>query len=168
MASLSRFDAGASSIEAWHGNDGGVVGTRGADVFNFSELLEVTRLAFIDAGEGNDKLVGSAGAEDLRGGSGNDILNGGAGDDILTGGTGNDRFVFEAGWGHDVITDFQAGSSIGDVIAMSNIVFASLDQLLAASQQVGVDVVITSSPENTLTLQNVQLGTLHTNDFSFV
>lgn len=44
---------------------------------------------------------------------GNDLANaifGGLGDDILTGRDGDDVFLFGEIWGHDVITDFQAGS----------------------------------------------------------
>jgi serralysin len=33
-------------------------------------------------------------------------MNGGTGDDTLTGGKGPDRFVFNANFGDDVITDF--------------------------------------------------------------
>ncbi|WP_373741988.1 Ig-like domain-containing protein [Neisseria sp.] len=48
----------------------------------------------------------------LKGGDGNDVLIGGAGNDTLTGGAGEDQFVFMANSnnGHDVITDFKAGT----------------------------------------------------------
>jgi serralysin len=165
---LGRFEATASSIEAWHGNGAGVIGTKGADIFDFGGLLDVTRLSFVDGGDGNDTLIGSRAADDLRGGLGSDTLSGGAGDDILTGGKGNDRFIFDAGFGHDTITDFEGGSKVGDVIQMSRTVFVNLEQLLAASQQVGDDVVVTADTGNTLTLEHAQLGALHANDFNFV
>jgi Ca2+-binding RTX toxin-like protein len=67
----------------------------------------------IFAGDGDDKLTGSAGANDLDGGAGIDSLNGGAGNDTLAGcffganggrgetdtligGVGND--IFQLGW----------------------------------------------------------------------
>lgn len=165
---LSRFDAGTALIEAWHGNDAGVIGTRGADILNFSQLLEVAHLAFIDGGDGNDRITGSLGNDILRGGAGADILTGGLGDDTLFGGAGNDRFIFAAGWGNDVIADFQAGSATGDVIAISRSMFANLAQILAGSQQVGADVVISYGASDSLTLQNLQLSALHANDFAFV
>ena len=124
--------------------------------------------AFIDGGDGNDKVVGTSGADVLRGGTGNDALTGGFGDDMLTGGRGYDRFTFMSGFGHDIITDFEAGSRVGDVIAMDSTVFADLDSLLAGGAQVGGDVVFTAASGDTLTLQNTLLTSLHTNDFAFV
>ena len=51
-----------------------------------------------------DTAVG--GADTLIGGQGDDTLIGGLGNDTLTGGAGCDLFLFEAGDGSDVITDF--------------------------------------------------------------
>ena len=165
---LSRFDAVGASVESWHGNDAGVVGTTAADILDFSGLIEIDRLGVIDGGSGNDRLAGTSGADMLRGGIGDDTLTGGLGDDVLTGGAGRDRFVFAAGFGDDIITDFQAGKAAGDILQFSKGLFANLGSVLAASQQVGADVVITASPEDTLTLQNLQLGALHANDFAFI
>ncbi len=66
-------------------------------------------------GNGKDTLLGEGGEDTLYGGKGNDILFGGnendslwggKGNDTLTGGEGYDTFVFRAGEGTDVITDF--------------------------------------------------------------
>ena len=57
---MNRFDAGTLSVEAWHGNGAGVMGTRGADMLDFSALTDVTRLSFLDGGEGNDRIVGTS------------------------------------------------------------------------------------------------------------
>ncbi len=164
---LSRFDAAASSIEAWHGNDAGVVGTRAADVLDFSALLENTRLGTVDGGDGNDRLIGSAFADDLRGGNGNDTLIGGAGDDMLSGGSGSDHFIFASGFGHDTIVDFDPSAQGGDIITFSKTVFVNLDDMLAVSHQIGSDVVIEASPNDTLTLHNVELTALHPHNFTF-
>ena len=59
---------------------------------------------------GSDRLVGNTGADSLDGGAGRDVLIGGRNLDQLTGGEGADSFVFDrrAGSG-DVITDFASG-----------------------------------------------------------
>ncbi|WP_052649726.1 calcium-binding protein [Paracoccus sp. PAMC 22219] len=63
----------------------------------------------LTAGSGNDVLSGLAGNDRLFGQTGNDRLQGGAGNDILTGGIGADRFLFSRGDGNDRITDFANG-----------------------------------------------------------
>ncbi len=82
-ATLAGFNAATSSIEIWQGNNQGVLGTAAADAFNFFALGTITGLAFVDAGSGNDTIVGSDFADDLRGGAGVDAVNGGLGNDVL-------------------------------------------------------------------------------------
>jgi Ca2+-binding RTX toxin-like protein len=56
----------------------------------------------------------------LNGAAGNDTIDGGGGNDTMTGGTGNDMFVFHAGFGNDVITDFDANPTGGqDLLDLS-------------------------------------------------
>jgi Ca2+-binding RTX toxin-like protein len=112
----------------------------------------------------NNTLVGDAFANKLMGRGGSDILDGRAGDDELTGGTGPDLFDFRAGFGHDKITDL----SNGDRIQFHDGLFQNPQAVLDASRQVGADTVITLDPNNTVTLQGVQLSSLHPNDFLIV
>lgn len=95
----------------------------------------------VDGGAGNDVLMGGSGNDVLSGGAGNDTLNGGAGDDTLSGGTGNDTltggsgadtFVFAAGDGRDVVTDFEAGAEGKDVVQLSKDVFADYQALISS------------------------------------
>lgn len=56
----------------------------------------------IDAGEGNDLVLGGWGDDVIDGGSGNDLLSGGIGTDLVQGGAGDDHFVevrLAASWG---------------------------------------------------------------------
>ena len=107
----------------------------------------------LSGGNGNDTMTGGDGNDNLSGGNGNDIIVGGAGDDVMSGGNGNDLFAFEAGFGEDTITGFQSN----DRIQLDDELFADFASVIAASQQVGANTVITLDADNTITLQNVQL-----------
>lgn len=114
--------------------------------------------------KGADILDGGAGNDILKGGNGHDTMIGGAGDDILTGGKGPDLFVFNAGFGADIINDFKSN----DRIQFEDGLFQNPESVLMASDQVGDDVVITLDPNNTITLLGVQLSSLHADDFSIL
>lgn len=159
--------AGNDALLGGNGNDilNGGAGNDYLDGGNGNDVL--------DGGDGNDTLIGGNGDDTLLGGAGNDVLNGGngndilvggRGDDILTGGNGNDLFVFEVDFGKDVITDFTSN----DRIQLDIELFDSFLSVMAASHQVGADTVITLNANNTITLQNVQLTSLHANEFLFV
>ncbi|MGB0958804.1 MAG: Hint domain-containing protein [Halocynthiibacter sp.] len=66
----------------------------------------------IDAAGGDDTITGGSGADSIDGGTGDDTITGGTGADTLTGGTGADTFVYNAGDGADVITDFDTTTGI--------------------------------------------------------
>lgn len=105
-------------------------------------------------------MEGGSGNDNIDGGNGEDTVNGGTGDDVLTGGNGADLFVFNVGFGDDVITDFKDN----DGIQFDDELFARPEAVLAASEQVGDDIVITAGT-NTVTLLGVQLSSLQANDF---
>ena len=129
-----------------------------------------TITAGTDTLSGFENLTGSQFNDTLRGNSGNNTITGLAGNDTLTGGGGNDTFVFLPGFGRDTITDFRVGpnSVAHDLIAFDHTIFADFDAMLAASTQVGASTVITVDAQNTITLANVSLGSLHHDDFAFV
>lgn len=167
--SISGFNALAQSIEVWEGNGKGVSGTSTAEIFDFSGLTSITGsgMGTVDAGAGNDRIVGSKFADDLRGGADNDVINGGLGNDLLAGGNGADTFVFDKGFGKDKITDFSAGtSSSHDFIDMDRTVFADFNAVKAAMAQVGADVVITAGAD-TVTITGVTVANLVAVDFLF-
>ena len=117
---------GNDMVDAGAGNDRVVAGD-GNDIVEGGSGNDV-----LMGGAGNDALHGGAGNDTLNGGSGNDTLNGGAGNDVLTGGSGGDTFVFAAGSGRDVVTDFQAGAEGTDVVQLSKDVFADYQALIAS------------------------------------
>jgi serralysin len=122
---LATFNAGTASIEIWEGNGFGVIGTTAANSLNFSALLAVSDLAYVDGDSGNDTITGSQFDDDLRGGLGNDTLYGGLGDDILTGGAGTDRLYGGDGddtfvvSGMDAQSDTHAGGDGTDKILVN-------------------------------------------------
>jgi Ca2+-binding RTX toxin-like protein len=102
---------------------------------------------------GTDTIDGGAGNDTLDGGGGNDVLIGGAGFDRMTGGGGGDTFVFTAGFGNDVITDFDANGTgtlaNQDLIDISTYDPAGPDAAITAAN-FSSHVTIAASAGNTL------------------
>jgi len=93
---------------------------------------------FAVATAGNDTIWGTIVGDDISALAGDDYVDGEAGDDRIAGGAGNDDiyggagadiFVFEDGFGTDVIWDFAAGE---DVIAFGRSVFGNVSEIMAA------------------------------------
>ena len=133
----------------------------------------------MSGGNGNDRLEGNLGDDTLDGGAGDDELFGGNGgsSDTLIGGTGNDTmageagadtFIFEDGFGIDVITDFDefSAAEVIDLSLVSAITDFSDLQANHLSQN-GADAVITDGA-NTITLNNVLIADLGADDFDFI
>jgi Ca2+-binding RTX toxin-like protein len=81
----------------------------GNDTINASTLSASIIGLTIDAGAGNDTVIGSQGKDTILGGDGNDTVTGGRGDDVALLGTGNDTFIWNPGDGSDVV-EGQAGT----------------------------------------------------------
>lgn len=114
-------------------------------------------------GGGHDELDGGSGNDRLTGGAGRDSLDGGTGDDVLTGGTGADVFEFDAGDGHDIITDFQNGR---DRLDFDDLDATGIQALIATASQQGADLVLSHSAGSSVTLRNMQLADLDLSDFT--
>ena len=138
---------------------------------------------FIFGDAGDDTIDGSAltgGGHGLIGGTGDDVLIGGnsdeflngdelgdsvaGGNDTLTGGGGRDLFELIDLSSSDVITDFTPGE---DRISLNieTSPFATFADLIAASSQVGDDVVIDYGNGHSLTLKNLTVEDLEPADF---
>jgi serralysin len=115
------------------------------------EALVLTGKAAID-GTGNaldNSLIGNVGSNHLYGGAGNDTIDGGAGDDFLSGGLGADTFIFRAGFGHDVITDFSATQQ--DMLNLSGLRALGAPTI----SQIGHDTMIAFADGETISLIGV-------------
>lgn len=112
-----------------------------------------------------ENLNGSSHNDALTGTSKNNVISGGTGDDTMTGGGGKDVFMFDGlTSGNDTITDFLAKTT---KLSFDHSFFQTSQDILAASTQVGADVVITEDSSNSITLLNVSLASLQTNNFVF-
>jgi Ca2+-binding RTX toxin-like protein len=107
-------------------------------------------------------IQGNNGANILTGGSGADTLMGYGGNDTLFGGGGADKFVFAHGTGQDSIGDFVAGT---DKIDLTAIGFASYQDVINATHDVGGNAVIDLGNGDQLTLTGVTTAQLHSGDF---
>ena len=109
----------------------------------------------IDAGAGNDRVIG---------GQSGDLIVGGGGNDRLTGGYGFDAFIFRSyeANGDDVITDFDAvgGSGSQDYIHVETLDFEM--------HKSGKDVVIDFANGDSITLLDVRFSQLAQEDFVLI
>ncbi len=99
----------------------------------------------LNGGNGADKLYGGAGDDSLYGNGGNDILDGGEGNDYLCGGAGNDTYIFNKGYGNDIVEDY---------FGVNSIVFSGInsDEITFAKGNSGE--LIASIAEDVLTIKN--------------
>jgi Ca2+-binding RTX toxin-like protein len=123
---------------------------------------------YLSGGAGNDELSGLNGNDNLSGGAGDDKIRGGGGSDRLTGGSGNDKFVFNNGFGNDVITDFDALAAGGqDKLDLSEMGITAAD--FASRVDIidqGADVLIRIDDVNTIKLKSVaDVNHVTINDF---
>jgi len=168
---MTGFSASKSELEHLKGNGRAIIGTNSSETFDLRGLVSVSKLAYVDAGKGNDRLYGSGSNDNLRGGDGSDYLYGGNGNDVLSGGSGNDRFVFNADTTRaavDRISGFGDKASNQDIIDLSAVFRVSSKQFGAWRKeyvkQVGKDVVI-SYGDDRIVLTGVKVSTLDYRDF---
>lgn len=135
---------------------GTITGGSAADTITVSGTDAVT----INGGSGTDSIIGGAGADSITGGEGADTIIGGGGNDtiVLTETTSaSDTVVFAAtaaANGKDTITNFQAGSSNGDVLKVSTLLGkpAAFDQNASGTSS-SADTTTVGSGKNVVLLQ---------------
>ena len=178
--------SGGVHVELWSGL--GVIGEAAGDFLSgieavigssFNDKLTGDGAAnMIDGGSGNDRLWASGGDDTLIGGGendllkgqgGDDVMNGGAGLDTLDGAAGDDTFQFDLGGGADRFIGFTAGAATDDLIELIGFgpAFDTFAEVIAAATQNGADTVIDLGGGDVITLENVTIATLHSDDFLF-
>ena len=133
-------------------------GSTGHDTF--------TGISGVSGSNFGDIISGGIGNDQLFGNGGDDVIGGGAGNDFLNGGAGADTFVFVSGGGSDTIADFNQGQ--GDRIDVTGVAgIYDLSDIQSHATQQGPNTVIDFGGGDIITLQNVTLGNLVTDDFIF-
>lgn len=119
-------------------------------------IQDNTMLAYdrIGGDDGDNILEGGEESDLLLGLDGDDTLIGGGGNDQLEGGEGDDLFVFDNLFGEDLIKDFNDRQ---DTLDFTLLELAALDEVIDAAEQVGEDVVIDFGADGILTLEDMHL-----------
>ncbi len=115
----------------------------------------------------DDVLLGTFGQNRLEGGAGKDVLQGRRGGDTYNGGAGDDVFVFQNGFGLEIVEDFDEFSAAEkiDLSMVGNIVdFADLTANHLTQNGADADI---SASAGTIRLLNVQIANLDAGDFLF-
>lgn len=157
---------GNDSISGRSGNDT-LYGNAGKDSILGNEGDDT-----LFGGDGDDALQGGSGTNTLDGGAGNDLIYSHSGTDTATGGSGNDTFKL-GNLNHGLtvaltVTDFAAGAESDDKIDLTAFKFTTLADILAVTEDVNGDAVITvptPDGDSTITLEGVSKAALHEDDF---
>jgi hypothetical protein len=113
---------------------------------------------FAGTGNGlNNIISGGAGDDTLFASGGADILIGGAGNDAMNGGSGSDAFLFDAGFGNDMISGFDANAIGGqDILDVSALGILAVDfGTRIVVDDLGTDTQVTIDGTDTILLVGV-------------
>lgn len=135
--------------------------TAGRAVSENGQITSFSRFERVRGSWKNDVIRADDKGMELDGSVGDDTLLGGIGADTLIGGAGGDRFVFGYDWGHDIVTDFAAGTDVIELRGTGQ-TFADL-----TITQDGNDALITDISLNTIRLTGVSAANLSAADFHF-
>ena len=154
-AAGTKFDVRDFQTGAQRGDMFDVVtlGTNRDDVIN--ESSETTNY-YINAGAGNDIVMGGAGNDFLVGGAGNDTLNGGVGNDTFIGGGGADSVA--GGAGDDVVTGAAGAFNIADGADSINLAESDVDGLVTATESLNDTVVVGGASQVRVSFVSGQVG----------
>jgi Ca2+-binding RTX toxin-like protein len=139
------------------------LGTSGNDTFDESGEADAY---YINAGMGDDGLVGGLDRDFLVGGAGNDRLDGREADDSLIGGAGTDVFIFSDEAGNDRVLDFVSGTDKIDLSAFADVDFADIQTTMSGSNTV-IDVDTDSDADYDLQILLVNASAPVASDYIF-
>ncbi|CAN5155351.1 hypothetical protein BH10PSE4_BH10PSE4_07280 [soil metagenome] len=182
LANLFTGSAGADTLEGGAGNDtyviinsktqiieaagGGVDSVVATVSYVMADGIENLRMFGTGPNGGRLTGVGNDLANTITGTTTDQVLIGGGGDDTLTGGGGTDEFVFAAGSGHDVITDFNTGAG-GDKARLTFDGFTNLAAIQAHMTQLGADVKLSLSAGDDVIFRNTTIASFTTDNFRY-
>ncbi|OYW52284.1 MAG: hypothetical protein B7Z29_20065, partial [Hyphomicrobium sp. 12-62-95] len=156
LANTLTGNVGNNILDGGNGNDR-LIGGDGNDTLVGGDGLDT-----LEGGGGADTISGGAGNDRIFAGAGNDILNGGAGNDSLFGETGADIFIFEAAFGRDTISGFNAAE---DKLDLTDFGVDSAADLMPYATNSGAHMLITMSTGNVITIQNFSVAQVHNGMF---
>jgi Ca2+-binding RTX toxin-like protein len=124
---INNFNAAVSSLEVWSGGGFAIFGTSGNNILDFS-AMNFSGVLYVDGSAGDDRIIGTGGADELRGGDGNDTLIGLGGVDTLRGYAGNDSL--DGGGGVDYLFGGAGADSLTSGDGRDILYFANDDTLM--------------------------------------
>lgn len=162
----AKFDVRDLPTGTQRGNSFDVValGTSGNDTFDESGESEAY---YINAGGGDDIIIGGLANDFLVGGAGNDRIEGREGDDSLLGGGGSDLFVFtgtNATSGLDRILDFTTGVDKIDLSAYG----ITADNIKSTTRQASTFLLIDTDQDGVSDLNIVIVGAPAPASFDYI
>lgn len=161
-----------SMVNAFAGDDK-ITASKLSDIIYANEGNDIVKAGdgsdTIYGGAGDDTLYGEAGDDIIWGDAGSDKLDGGAGNDKLYGGAGDDTYVFNKGYGIDIIDDqdgrmtIQLGADldIQDITVFElgeEVVIKSVqteDMLIISDGKSIIDNVLMESGDNTYEIRDM-------------
>jgi Ca2+-binding RTX toxin-like protein len=156
LANTLTGNVGNNILDGGDGNDR-LIGGDGNDTLTGGNGLDT-----LEGGGGADTISGGAGNDRIFGGAGDDVINGGTGNDSLFGETGADTFIFEAAFGRDMISGFNAAE---DKLDLTDFGVDSAAELMPYATNSGAHMLITMSTGNVITIQNFSLAQVHNGMF---
>ncbi|MGV6819177.1 MAG: calcium-binding protein [Parvularcula sp.] len=161
---------GIANIVAARGNDWVETGDQ-ADIISTGSgsdtIFSGSGSDHILAGSDGDLIDSGAGDDLIEAGRGADVIVAGRGDDIINVGFGDDELVFRLGDGHDRVRQFdRQGDDYIRLVGLGDD-FDSYTEVMASASQVGNAVVLSFSPDQTITLERLHLIDLGPDDFLF-